>query len=117
MSPQFFPGFSQLPALAMSRLAGVRAALCVTALCQLLLLGGCVNQPPRPETLAEQEAYMTRGQCAQEASEVYPAFPNPQNPFWNNYYVMCMENMGVPGYAIERDLDGAGWDPEPELIF
>lgn len=112
MTTEFFSASRHFPGILEPGHARRAALSMLAALFLLVFLGGCVNQPPRQETMAEQDAYMTQEQCSQEASNIYPAFPNPQNPFWNDYYVMCMENMGVPGYAIERGLDGAGWDPE-----
>lgn len=63
-------------------------------------LAGCGK--PRPLTLEEQNAYMLRQQCSQEATNVNSAFPGPDNPFWSSYFVMCMRSMGVPNAVLYR---------------
>lgn len=64
------------------------------------LLAGC--GAPRPLTMQEQDAWMLRQQCSQEATNVNPAFPGPDNPMWSSYFVMCMKSMGVSDAALNR---------------
>lgn len=62
----------------------------------LSLLGaGCQLPKPRPLTLQEQEAYMARQQCEQEASWQTPDWPWNDNPMWNAYFIQCMNSLGI----------------------
>lgn len=68
-----------------------------------LLLGGCaLFKPPRPLTFEEQQAYMAKQQCMQEATNMNPEWPNSSNPYWTDYFVMCMNNLGVSDAALRR---------------
>ncbi|MDE5833579.1 MAG: hypothetical protein K2H64_11510 [Desulfovibrio sp.] len=53
-------------------------------------------------TIEEQDAYMAKGQCRREADNAYPFFPGPANPEWYDYYVWCMNSVGIPDYVINR---------------
>lgn len=66
-----------------------------------ILLSAC-NIKPRPLTFEEQEAYMAKQQCMQAASEMNPEWPNSENPAWNDYFIMCMNQFGIPDAAIRR---------------
>ncbi len=72
----------------------------IALFCAALLLAGCGT--PRPLTMQEQDAWMLRQQCSQEATNVNPDFPGPDNPMWSSYFVMCMQSMGVSDAALER---------------
>lgn len=66
----------------------------------MALLCGCVLSNPRPLTFEEQEAYMAKQQCAQEATQLNPDWPGSANPSWNSYFIMCMNSLGIPDSAI-----------------
>lgn len=59
-------------------------------------------QPPRPLTFEEQEAYMAKQQCIQEANSMNSEWPSSENPYWNAYFVMCMNKLGISDAAIRR---------------
>lgn len=65
-----------------------------------LILCACVK--PRPLTFQEQQLYMIKQQCIQEANNMNPDFPGPDNPYWSSYFVMCMNSMGVSDAALNR---------------
>lgn len=68
----------------MRKISGITAAL-------LFCLGIGACGPPRPLTVQ-----------AQEATNVSPFFPGPDNPAWSDYYVMCMRSLGIGNVAISR---------------
>lgn len=72
------------------------------AVALLLCLGIAACGAPRPLTVEEQEVWMARQQCGQEATNAYPFFPGPDNPAWSDYYVMCMRSLGIGNVAISR---------------
>ncbi|MBD5607441.1 MAG: hypothetical protein HDQ93_01140 [Desulfovibrio sp.] len=76
----------------------MRLAPVLILLCLLFACGG----KPRLLTIQEQDAYMARQQCVQEANNVNPAFQGPWNPQWYDYYAMCMNSLGIPDYVINR---------------
>lgn len=65
-----------------------------------VFLYGCGK--PRPLTFEEQEAYMARQQCAQEATNMNPEWPSSDNPFWDDYFVMCMHQLGISNAVLRR---------------
>ncbi len=65
-----------------------------------LLLIACGK--PRHLTFEEQQAYMAKEQCMQEATNMNPEWPNANNPAWYSYFVMCMNNFGISDKAINR---------------
>ena len=72
-------------------LAGVLLALALTA---------CA--PPRPLTFEEQEAYMAKQQCEQEATNMAGPSWGGNNIYWTDYFVMCMKSLGVSNAALDR---------------
>lgn len=66
------------------------------------LLSACVLPKARPLTMQEQDAWMAREQCSQEASNVYPDWPCSDNPLWDDYFCECMQSLGISGAAISR---------------
>lgn len=75
--------------------------LCILMLSFIL----CACGKPQPLTLQEQDAYMAKQQCEQEATNMNPEFPGPENPDWASYFVMCMNQLGVSDTAISRMWD------------
>lgn len=71
-------------------------ALAALAFC----LAGC--GPPRPLTFEEQQAYMAKQQCEQEATSMNPEWPGSSNPYWDAYFVMCMRQFGISDAALRR---------------
>lgn len=69
-------------------------------LCLLLLISGCGK--PRALTFEEQQAWMAKQQCEQEATNMNPYFPGPDNPYWSDYFVMCMRSLGISNAALNR---------------
>lgn len=68
-----------------------------------LSLNGCtLFQPPRPLAFEEQEAWMAKRQCMREATNMNPEWPGSSNPYWTDYFLMCMESMGISRAAINR---------------
>lgn len=57
---------------------------------------------PRPMTFEEQQVYMAKQQCWQEATDMNPDWPSPWNPAWNSYFYMCMSSLGISPEAIDR---------------
>lgn len=74
--------------------------LCATIIAIPGLLSGCGT--PRPLTIAEQDAYMAKQQCIQAANQMNPEWQNSENPFWNQDFIACMHQFGVPDSAILR---------------
>lgn len=75
----------------------------IVAACALVFcLSACAGGGPRPLTLEEQNYYMAKQQCSQEATNVFPFYPSAYNPEWNEYFVNCMNSLGVPDYVIAR---------------
>ena len=72
-------------------LAGALLALALTA---------CA--PPRPLTVEEQEAYMAKQQCAQEATNMAGPSWGGNNPYWDDCFTMCMNQLGIPDAVINR---------------
>lgn len=70
--------------------------LCATFLCS------CVLKPPRPLTFEEQQIYMAKQQCEQEATDMNPSGPYSSNPFWSAYFEMCMNRFGIPDSALRN---------------
>ncbi len=68
----------------------------------ILSIGITACAAPRPLTVEEQEAWMARQQCRQEATNFNPFFPGPDNPAWSEDYVMCMRSLGISNVAISR---------------
>lgn len=71
-----------------------------TLLALMCLLSACGQ--PRPMTFEEQQLYMARQQCEQEATDFNPENPWGANPFWSSYFVMCMHNMGFTNEELNR---------------
>ena len=65
-----------------------------------LALAAC--GPPRPLTFEEQEAYMAKQQCEQEATNMAGPSWGGNNPYWTDYFVMCMKSLGISNAAIDR---------------
>ncbi|MBD5539187.1 MAG: hypothetical protein HDQ94_04230 [Desulfovibrio sp.] len=72
-------------------MAGALLALALTA---------CAK--PRPLTFEEQEAYMAKQQCEQEATSMAGSSWGGSNPYWTDYFVMCMNRFGISGAALDR---------------
>lgn len=70
--------------------------------CLLIICLLCACGKPRPLTFQEQEAWMARQQCSQEATDMNQEFPGPGNPLWSSYFVMCMKSLGISSAAINR---------------
>ncbi len=68
----------------------------------ICLLSSCVLRPPAPRTFEEQQAWMAKQQCMQEASDMNPEAPFSTNPYWNDYFIMCMNRFGIPDSVIRR---------------
>lgn len=82
------------------RISGAYKVVAGALLC--LVLTACAGGPPRALTLEEQNYYMAKQQCAQEADNVFPFYPSPYNPEWNEYFVSCVNSLGVPDAVLER---------------
>lgn len=67
-----------------------------------LFLAGCALQPQKPMTFEEQQAQAAKQQCSQEATNM--AGPNTweSNPYWNDYFVMCMHNFGITDEQLKK---------------
>lgn len=81
-----------------ARLLSRAAAPLLAAL--LLALAACA--PPRPLTFEEQEYYMAKQQCSQEATNMAGPSWGGNNPYWDDYFTMCMNQLGVPDAVINR---------------
>lgn len=57
---------------------------------------------PRPLTLEEQSAYMAKEQCEQFASQMNPDWQGIDNPFWNEDFISCMHEYGIPNAPLRR---------------
>ena len=68
----------------------------------LLALALTACAPPRPLTFEEQEAYMAKQQCEQEATNMAGSSWGGSNPYWTDYFVMCMNQFGFSGAALDR---------------
>lgn len=73
---------------------GVLAVLAALALC------ACGT--PRPLTFEEQDAWMARQQCRQEATDMAGPSWGGENPYWTDYFVMCMNRFGISDAALRR---------------
>lgn len=78
--------------------ATTRAVLAALVLAGLL--AACA--PPRPMTFEEQQAWMAKQQCIQEANDMNDPPWNSGNPFWASYFVMCMNRFGIPDSVLDR---------------
>lgn len=78
----------------------VKTALLSCLLIALAFLGACGK--PRELTFEEQQAYMAKQQCAQAASDMNPEWPSSSNPYWDDYFVMCMHQFGISNAALRR---------------
>lgn len=74
----------------------------ILAACIMLSACSGLFKPPRPLTFEEQQEYMAKQQCAQEATDMNPEWPNSNNPLWSSYFVMCMHRLGVSDAALAR---------------
>ena len=82
------------------------APLVVCALAFLL----CACGKPRPLTFEEQQAYMARQQCAQEARDMAGPSWGGRNFAWQAYFDMCMQRFGISDTALERmQLENESW--------
>lgn len=86
-----------LPAARSPRLPG--RGLLLGALAALAL---CACAPPRSLTFEEQEAYMAKQQCSQEATDMAGPSWGGENPYWTDYFVMCMNRFGISDAALRR---------------
>ena len=77
-----------------------RARLVLLGAVTALLLSAC--GPPRPLTFEEQEAYMAKQQCEQEATNMAGPSWGGGNPYWTDYFVMCMRSLGISQAALNR---------------
>ncbi|WP_241159385.1 MULTISPECIES: hypothetical protein [unclassified Desulfovibrio] len=68
----------------------------------LLALALTACGPPRPLTFEEREAYMAKQQCEQEATNMAGSSWGGSNPYWTDYFVMCMNRFGISGAALDR---------------
>lgn len=68
----------------------------------LLALALAACAPPRPLTFEEQEAYMAKQQCEQEATNMAGPSWGGSNPYWTDYFVMCMNRFGISDAALNR---------------
>lgn len=57
---------------------------------------------PRPLTFEEQEAYMAKQQCEQEATNMAGPSWGGGNIYWTDYFVMCMHQLGISDAALNR---------------
>lgn len=62
----------------------------------------CACKPPRPLTFEEQQVYMAKQQCSQEATNMNPEWPSSSNPYWDSYFTMCMNSMGISDATLEH---------------
>ena len=76
------------------------ALLCMAAALLMLSLTACA--PPRPLTFEEQEAYMAKQQCEQEATNMAGPSWGGNNIYWTDYFVMCMKSLGISNAALDR---------------
>lgn len=76
----------------------MRAVILLLVMAFLLVSCG----KPRQLTFEEQQVYMAKQQCMQEATDMNPEWPNVNNPAWYSYFVMCMNNFGISNEAIDR---------------
>lgn len=60
---------------------------------------------PRPLTVEEQDYYMVKQQCAQQATWLNPEWPVFANPAWNADFVNCLNGYGVSDAALYRMWD------------
>lgn len=58
--------------------------------------------PPRPLTFEEQQIYMAKQQCSQAATDMNPEWPSSSNPYWDSYFVMCMNQFGITDQALRH---------------
>ena len=91
--------FAARPGAADGRLAR-RIGLLLLGASTALLLSAC--GPPRPLTFEEQEAYMAKQQCEQEATNMAGPSWGGGNPYWTDYFVMCMRSLGISQAALNR---------------
>lgn len=65
-------------------------------------LAGCALPQQKPMTFEEQQACAARQQCEEEATNM--AGPNTwqSNPYWNDYFVMCMNRLGVSDAQLKK---------------
>lgn len=67
-----------------------------------LLAGGCQWPKPSPLTMQEQEAYMAKRQCEQEANEQTQDWPWNDNTMWHAYFIQCMNSLGISDATLLR---------------
>lgn len=78
----------------------VRTAVLSFLFFSALFLSACGK--PRELTFEEQQACMAKQQCAQAATEMNPEWPSSSNPYWDDYFVMCMHQFGISNAALRR---------------
>lgn len=64
------------------------------------IMAGCGK--PGPMSFEEQQIYMAKQQCAQEATNMAPGWPSSSNPYWNSYFVMCMNSLGITDQELNQ---------------
>lgn len=65
-----------------------------------LSLAAC--SPPPKLTFAQQQLEDAKQQCQEEASSMNPESPNSMNPYWDDYFVMCMQRFGYTDKEIRQ---------------
>ena len=62
----------------------------------------CACGKPGPMSFEEQQIYMAKQQCVQEANNMDPEWQSSSNPAWNAYFVMCMNQFGITDKELEQ---------------
>ncbi|MBD5641959.1 MAG: hypothetical protein HDQ91_06035 [Desulfovibrio sp.] len=77
----------------------------LTLLVLASLLAGCHFAHPRHLAVEEQDYYMVKEQCAQQATWLNPEWPGTANPAWNADFVSCLNGYGISDAALYRLWD------------
>ena len=93
-------GAGRRSASAARRLLPGRPVGLLAAALLMLALSGCGQ--PRPLTFEEQDYYMAKQQCGEEATNMAGPSWGGNNPYWDDYFTMCMNQLGIPDAVINR---------------